>query len=181
MYELLTQVASERRTPAAGSAAGAAAELATALVVKSARRSRAVWPEAGGAIAQANALALRLRGISATIETTYEDAMTALDAHDDDDIARLLPPAAEAALDLARASADVAELAAETGHRCDQAHHADVTVAALMAESAARSAAHLVRINLLIRPDDGRAAEAAQHADRARQAAAAMLANESLR
>ena len=47
-----------------------------------------------------------------------------------------------------------------------------------MAESAARSAAHLVAINLLIRPDDGRAAEAAQHADRARQAAA-MLANEN--
>jgi formiminotetrahydrofolate cyclodeaminase len=180
MYELVTQVASDRRTPAAGSAASAAAELATALVVKSARRSRAVWPEAGGAIAQANALAIRLRGISATIESTYENAMTALDAHDDDDIARLLPPAAEAALDLARTSADVAELAAETAHRCDQAHHADVTVAAVMAESAARSAAHLVGINLLIRPDDGRAAEAAQHADRARQAAA-MLANENLR
>ena len=94
MYELLIQVASDRRTPAAGSAAAAAAELATALVVKSARRSREVWPEAGGAIAQANALAIRLRGISATIESTYEDAMNALEAHDDDDIARLLPPAA---------------------------------------------------------------------------------------
>ncbi len=83
----------------------------------------------------------------------------------------------QAALELARTSADVAELAAEAGHRCDQAHHADVTVAAVMAESAARSAAHLVSINLLIRPDDGRAAEAEQHTERARQAAA-WLANE---
>ena len=103
--------------------------------------------------------------------------MSALETHDDDGIARLLPPAAEAALELARTSADVAELAAEAGHRCNQAHHADVTVAAVMAESAARSAAHLVSINLLIRPDDGRAAEAEQQAERARQAAA-MLANE---
>jgi hypothetical protein len=47
----------------------------------------------------------------------------------------------------------------------------------VMAESAARSAAHLVSINLLIRPDDGRAAEAEQQTERARQAAA-MLANE---
>jgi formiminotetrahydrofolate cyclodeaminase len=177
MHELLTRVASEQRTPAAGSAAAASAELAAALVIKAARRSRAVWPEAGGAVAQATALAARLREISASIESTYEMAMEALETHDDDDIARTLPPAAEAALELARTSADVAELAAEAGHRCDQAHHADVTVAAVMAEAAARSAAHLVSINLLIRPDDGRAAEAEQHADRARQAAA-MLANE---
>jgi formiminotetrahydrofolate cyclodeaminase len=177
MDELLIQVASDRRTPAAGSAAAASAELATALVIKSARRSRDVWPEAGGAIAQATALSSRLRDITTVIESTYEAAMGALEAHDDAAIARLLPPAAEAALELARMSADVAELAAEAGHRCDQAHHADVTVAAVMAESATRSAAHLVAINLLIRPDDGRAADAEQQTERARQAAA-MLANE---
>ena len=177
MEELLTRVASEHRTPAAGSAAAAAAVLATALVIKAARRSRDVWPEAGGSIAQASALAARLREISSTIETTYEAAMAALETHDDDAIARTLPPAADAALELARASADVAELAAEAAHHCDQAHHADVTVAAVMAESAARSGAHLVGINLLIRPDDGRAWEAARQAERACQASA-MLANE---
>jgi formiminotetrahydrofolate cyclodeaminase len=177
MDELMTRMASEQRTPAAGSAAAATAGLAAALVIKSARRSRAVWPDAGGAIAQASALAARLRETSNAIESTYEAAMIALEGHDDDDIAQRLPPAAEAALDLARISADVAELAAEAAHRCDPAHHADATVAALMAESAARSGSHLVGINLLIRPDDGRASEAAQHAERARQAATG-LANE---
>ncbi|MDX6522203.1 MAG: Formiminotransferase-cyclodeaminase [Gaiellales bacterium] len=177
MEQLVTRVASDQRTPAAGSAAAAAGELAAALVIKSARRSRAVWPEAGGAIAQAEALAARLRAISATIESTYETAMEALEAHDEDAIARHLPPAAEAALELARTSADVAELAVEAAHRCDQTHHADVTVAAVLAESAARAGSHLVAINLLIRPDDGRAADAGRQTDRARQAAAT-LANE---
>ncbi len=177
MEELLTRMASDRRTPAAGSAASASAGLATALVIKSARRSRDVWPEAGGAIAQATALAARLQEISGRIESTYEAAMIALETSNDDDIARTLPPAAEAALELARTAADVAELAAETAHRCDQAHHADATVAAVMAESAARSGAHLVGINLLVRVDDGRAAEATLHVERAHQAAA-MLANE---
>jgi formiminotetrahydrofolate cyclodeaminase len=177
MEQLVTRVASDQRTPAAGSAAAAVGELAAALVIKSARRSRDVWPEAGGTIAQAEALAARLRVISSTIETTYETAMEALEAHDDDAIARTLPPAADAALELARISADVAELAVEAAHRCDQAHHADVTVAAVLAESAARAGSHLVAINLLIRPDDGRAADAGRQAERARQAAAT-LANE---
>jgi formiminotetrahydrofolate cyclodeaminase len=177
MEQLVTRVASDQRTPAAGSAAAAAGELAAALVIKSARRSRDVWPEAGGTIAQAEALAARLRAISATIESTYETAMEALDAHDDEAIARSLPPAAEAALELARISADVAELAVEAAHHCNQAHHADATVAAVMAESAARAGCHLVSINLLIRPDDGRASDAGRQAERARQAAAA-LANE---
>src|SRR5437879_5944715 len=128
MQELLTRVASEERTPAAGSAAAVTAGLAAALVIKAARRSRDVWPEAGGAIAQASALAARLQDISPVIETTYESAMLALELHDDDAIARTLPPAADAALELARASADVAELAVEAAHHCDQAHHADVTV-----------------------------------------------------
>jgi formiminotetrahydrofolate cyclodeaminase len=177
MEQLVTRVASDQRTPAAGSAAAAAAELAAALVIKSARRSREVWPEAGGAIAQAEALAARLRAISATIESTYETAMEALESRDDEAIARSLPPAADAALELAQISADVAELAVEAAHHCDQAHHADVTVAAVMAESAARAGCHLVAINLLIRPDDGRASDAGRQAERARQAAAT-LANE---
>jgi len=115
--------------------------------------------------------------MSVTIETTYETAMKALEAHDEEAIARFLPPAADAALELARISADVAELAVEAAHRCNQAHHADATVAAVMAESAARAGYHLVAINLLIRPDDGRVSDAGRQADRARQAAAT-LANE---
>ena len=60
MERLLTRVSSAERTPAAGSAATAAAALAAALVTKVARRSREVWPEAGGAIAQAAAFDSRL-------------------------------------------------------------------------------------------------------------------------
>ena len=177
MQQLLTQMASDQRTPAAGSAAATTARLAAALVTKAARRSRDVWPEAGGSIAQATALTARLEAIAEAIESTYEAAMAALDSHDADRIARALPPAAEAALELSRAAADVAELAADAAHHCDQAHHADVTAAAIMAEAAARAGAHLVRINLVIRADDGRVTEAEQQAQRAHQAAA-MLANE---
>ena len=57
-------------------------------------------------------------------------------------------------------AADVAELAAEAGHRCNPAHHADVSVAARLAHAAAWAGAHLVEVNLLSRADDLRSGRA---------------------
>lgn len=174
MDELLTRVASADRTPAAGTAAAASAGLAAALVIKAARRSRDVWPYAGGAIAQASALSRRLQEIGETLEASYETAMESLAAGDSDRIAETLPRAAQAPLELARKAADTAALAADTANHCDQAHRADMVVAAILAASAASAGAHLVEINLLSRPDDARVSEARRMAGVAAEHAAAV-------
>ena len=177
MDNLLERVRSEERSPAAGSAGTAAAALAAALVTKAARRSRAVWPEAGGAIAQAAALEARLWQAGENLERTYRRAVEALEAGDQDQIGEYVPAAAAASLELTRIAADVAELAVDAAHHCDQAHHADVTVAAILATAAARTGAHLVAVNLLSRPDDARSLEARLLVERSHQAAE-MLASE---
>ena len=145
--------------------------------MKAARRSRDVWPEAGGAIAQAAALDARLQQAATALEVSYESAIEALEAGDQDYIALHVPRAAQESLELARIAADVAELAVDTGHRCDQAHHADMAVAAMLAEAATRAGAHLVSVNLLSREDDERSSEARLLVGRA-QAAAVTLASE---
>jgi formiminotetrahydrofolate cyclodeaminase len=176
--ELLTRVASANRTPAAGSAAAAAAGLAAALVIKAARRSRDVWPDAGGTIAQASVLTSRMLAISEDLESAYEIAMQSLADGDSDRIAATLPPAAQAPLELARAASDTAALALEASQRCDQGHHADMVVAAMLAAAAANAGAHLVEINLLTRPGDARVSEARRMADDANRFAAATAGNE---
>jgi len=174
---LLDRVRSDERSPAAGSAGTAAAALAAALVTKTARRSRAVWPEAGGAIAQAAALEARLWQAGDDLERTYRRAVEALASGDQGQIGEFVPEAAEASLELSRIAADVAELAVDAAHHCDQAHHADATVAAILATAAARTGAHLVAVNLLSRPDDPRSVEARLLVERSHQAAE-MLASE---
>ena len=168
MEHLLYGVASAERTPAAGSAAAAAAALAAALVAKAARRSRDVWPEAGGAIAQSKLLDTRLWALAEELEASYVAAIDALESGDPDANGTQLPRAADDALRLATIAADVAELAAETGQRCNQAHHADVSVAAGLAHAAAWSGAHLVDVNLLSRAGDRRSADAHLAVGRAR-------------
>ena len=177
MDNLLDRVRSEDRSPAAGSAGTAAAALAAALVTKAARRSRTVWPEAGGAIAQAAALEARLWQAGNDLERTYRQAVEVLESGDQERIGEFVPAAAEASLELARVAADVAELAVDAAHHCDQAHHADVTVAAILATAAARTGAHLVAVNLLSRPDDARSLEARLLVERSHQSAE-MLASE---
>jgi len=168
MDRLLERVASAERTPAAGSAAAAAAALGAALVAKAARRSRDVWPDAGGAVAQSSLLAARLRALAADLEASYAAAIDALASGDAEAIGVRLPAAAEDSLRLALVAADVAELASEAGHRCNPAHHADVSVGAGLAEAAARAGAHLVGVNLLSRTGDTRSGEAQRAVARAR-------------
>jgi len=168
MEHLLHDLASAQRTPAAGSAAAATAALATALVAKAAQRSRDVWPEAGGAIAQSRLLDSRLWALAGELEASYAAAIDALESGNPDAIGDRLPQAADDALRLAIAAADVAELAAEAGQRCNQAHHADVSVAARLAHAAAWAGAHLVDVNLLSRAGDRRSGDAHLAVGRAR-------------
>src|SRR4029079_16156087 len=115
MERLLTRVSSAERTPAAGSAATAAAALSAALVTKVARRSREVWPEGGGAIAQAAALDSRLWVNAAALEMSYEAATEALETSNQPRIAETLPQAAEDSLELGPVAARLPELAALCG------------------------------------------------------------------
>ena len=111
------------------------------------------------------------------LERSYRSAVEALESGDQTRIGERVPAAAEASLELARIAADVAELAVDAAHHCDQAHHADATVAAILATAAARTGAHLVAVNLLSRPDDARSSEARLLVERSHQAAE-MLASE---
>src|SRR6185437_7119751 len=98
---------------------------------------------------------------AAALEMSYEAATEALETSNQPRIAETLPQAAEDSLELARIAADLAELALESGHRCDQAHHADMMVA----------------VNLLSRTDDSRSSEARLLVARA-ETAAETLASE---
>jgi formiminotetrahydrofolate cyclodeaminase len=79
----------------------------------------------------------------------------------------LLERAAAIPLAIAEACADVATLARELADRLDPALGPDLEAAALLAAGAARGAAHLVEVNLVVSPEDERAR-------RARAAAAAV-------
>ena len=72
-------------------------------------------------------------------------------------------------------AADAAELAAVLAAGANPEVCADAVVAACLAEAAARGAAHLVRINLGVSPDDERIGVAEAHAEAAGRARARAL------
>jgi len=97
-----------------------------------------------------------------------------LAAATDDARRAALSAASDAPLAIARAAAEVAELAAAMTERSKPALKGDAAAGALLAEAATRAAARLVEINLRGTPDDSRLAEAAtlsERAARAREAA----------
>jgi formiminotetrahydrofolate cyclodeaminase len=83
--------------------------------------------------------------------------------------------AAYTPLSIAEVAADAAELAAVLAAGANPEVRADAVVAACLAEAAARGAAHLVRINLGVSPDDERIGVAEAHAEAAGQARARAL------
>jgi formiminotetrahydrofolate cyclodeaminase len=157
--------------------------LAAGLVAKAARLSRSDWAEAGGAVAQAEALRARGTLLAETDAAVYEEALAVLHGardpgHESRDgaIADVLARAAEIPLQISYAAADVALLAADVAQAGDPEASADVAVAALLAEAAARSAHHLVAVNLATIPDDERVARGDQLVTTAAAAAKRALA-----
>ena len=73
--------------------------------------------------------------------------------------------AAEIPLEIARTAADVAEAAALVAELCDGVLRADAAGAAAPSAGAARAAAHLVQVNLVVTPDDPRLEQASRAAD----------------
>jgi formiminotetrahydrofolate cyclodeaminase len=86
-----------------------------------------------------------------------------------------LERAAAAPLEIAELGADVAALAALAGERGEGTYRADASAAAALATGAARAAAHLVQVNLGVRPGDERLARAHASQEAANDAATRLL------
>ena len=179
LREFLDDVAAAGRTPGGGSAAALVTALAAALLAKIARTSTA-WPESRGIAAQAESLGDRAAPLAQADAEEYE---AALQAREDDGgqaeagerrdfaLGRAYARAAEPPLQIARAAADVAELAVVVARNGDPAFHADAVIAALLAAAAANSAAELVGVNLTASARDERVREAGRLAESAARAA----------
>jgi formiminotetrahydrofolate cyclodeaminase len=155
--------------PAAGSAAAVVAAIAAAVVAKAAWRANDQ-----GSAAQGLALAGRLTKLASLDADVFAVALGALkeaterrevnEAGSDSrdfQLGRTLQQAAAVPLAIAEAAADVALLAAEVARSGESELREDAAAAAMLAEGAARAAAHLVSINLASRPGDETAARAA--------------------
>ena len=155
-----------------------------------ARGARERWDDAGGAIAQAEALRVRLCALATSDAEAYGQARSLLlyagkdrerrgiatapglpsrdQQQRDYELAGALAAAAAEPVAIAEAAADVAALAAWSAEAGGADERADALVAVSLAEAAACAAAQLVLVNLAIRPGD----ELARRAQVAARAAA---------
>jgi formiminotetrahydrofolate cyclodeaminase len=131
--------------------------------------SRSSWEEAPGVVAQALAIGDRAGVLARMDATVWEEALTALrdaesatvgDPRSDFALQQKLDAAAAAPLEIASLGADAVALASLAAERGDATYRADAAAAAALAAGAARAAAHLVRVNLGVRPSDARFARA---------------------
>jgi formiminotetrahydrofolate cyclodeaminase len=184
--DFLAALAAQTPAPGGGSAAAVTVAMAAALVRSVASLSREGWSEAGGVIAQAEAVGRRVTPLIQRDAHAYEDALRTIaersEIAPEDREARLadsLERAAAAPLEIGEAAAEAAELAALAVENGEPSVRADAAAAAMLAEAAARVSATLVEINLGAGPSDPRV-EAAQalvaRATSGRQRAASALA-----
>jgi formiminotetrahydrofolate cyclodeaminase len=172
---LLEAVASRAPSPGGGSVAAVVVALAASLVVKAGRLSGDEWQEAGGAIAQAEALLARVAPLAQADAVAYERALEALRTRDAA-LGPALSRAAEVPLLIAEAAVDVATLAQVVAEEGDADVRGDAVTAAILADAGARVACHLVEINLGALPADERIARARGLCGSAGRAAEAALA-----
>lgn len=186
----LPSVAETDAYPSGGVIAARAAEMAASLAASVADHSRDEWAEAGGARAQAQALARRAAELGERGAGAYTAARRALEgrgvepgsapgaeaqAERDRRLGDAVAEAAAVPLELSVRAADIAALAGQIARRAPDDLRADVVVATLLAAAAARAAARLVEINLAV-GERAPAVVANEHADAAAAAAAAAAA-----
>ena len=149
-----------------------------------ARCSGDSWADAAGVTAQAHAIRDRAVALAEADAKVWQEALVALadaqteqvgDERRDFQLEQKLERAAAAPLEIAELGADAAALAALAGARGDEAYRADASAAAALAAGGARAAAHLVQVNLGVRPGDPRLAQARASAEAADDAAARLL------
>ena len=160
------------RTPApgGGSAAAWCGALGAALTEMAAK-----FAQDDEAASRASALREQLLGAGEADMRAYEPVLDAMrlpadDPARDERLARALSAACETPLAVARAAAEVAELAAAVAARGKASVRGDALAGAVLAEAAVRAAARLVEINLDGRGDDPRLAEVAELRKRAANA-----------
>jgi formiminotetrahydrofolate cyclodeaminase len=171
--EWLDELAAAQAAPGGGSALGFAVATAAAVTAMAARVSKN-----NGLVAQAEALRARTAPLAQLDADTYEQALVARDTakelpqeHRDFEIGRAFARAAEPPLDIARAAADVAELAEELARSGDPRIRADAIAAASLAAAAARGAVAMVEVNLTAVEGDPRVGEAERYAEHAETSA----------
>jgi formiminotetrahydrofolate cyclodeaminase len=165
----LERISGDGLAPGGGSTAAITVAFAARIVAMVANCSRASWPEAAGVVAQALALSDRAVVLARTDAAVWEEALAALrdvesartdDPRRDFQLERKLDAAAAAPLEIAALGADTVALASIATERGEGTYRADAAAAAALAAGAARAAAHLVRVNLGVRPSDPRLARA---------------------
>jgi len=159
--------------PGGGSALASALAGAASVLAMCARASGN-----GGQAAQAASLRARIAPMAQVDADTYDAALRARDElqslgteQRDFQLGRAFARAAEPPLEMARAAADVAQLAAAIADGGDSSVRADAQAAAALAAGVARGAVALVEANLTALPDDPRVAQARRAAEEAKDCA----------
>jgi formiminotetrahydrofolate cyclodeaminase len=153
----------EEEPPGGGSAAAVTVAMAAGLVVMVARASKDYWPEAGGAIGQAETFRARVAPLAQADAEVYEDALTILrrreevsERYRDQTLRDTLERSAEIPMRIVEAGCDLACLAALLVENGNPEVRADAAAACVLAEGGARAAALLVETNLGATQDDAR-------------------------
>jgi formiminotetrahydrofolate cyclodeaminase len=168
--------------PGGASAAAMTAAFAASLVTMVARKSADSWAEAAGAAAQARGLEARVIPLATATAAAWEAALEALGGAQDGapternaQLEEKLARSAEIPLAIAEAAADIARLAAVVAELGEGTYRSDAAAAAVLAAGAARASAHFVAINLGTRPDDEWLQRAVSSSDAAADAASRAL------
>ena len=156
-------VLAQEDAPGGGSAAAVTVAMAAGLVVMVAQASKDYWPEAGGAIGQAETFRARVEPLAQADAEVYRDALTILrrreelsERYRDQTLRDTLERSAEIPVRIVEAGADLACLAALLVENGNPEVRADAVVACVLAEGGARAAAALVETNLGATKDDAR-------------------------
>jgi formiminotetrahydrofolate cyclodeaminase len=173
LREWLDELARPHGAAGGGAALGFVVASGAAVLAMAARVSGS-----GGLAAQAEALCDRAAALAQANAESYEAALAVRAASEglkpeqrDWEIGRAFAQAAEPPLEIARAGADVAELAAQLAEGGDPRVRADALTAAALGAAAARGAVALVSVNLTTLAGDPRVAEVEQLAAAAERSA----------
>lgn len=177
LTELLTELAKRSPAPGAGSAAAWTGALGAALL-----EMTATFAGADTAAARARVLRAQLLDGGERELDAYKPVLAAArlevgDPFRDTRLHEALSDACAAPMSVARAAAEVAELAAEVAAKSTRALAGDAIAGVLLAEAASRAAAQLVEINLRESSADPRLAEVAELNRRAAAARVHVLGN----